>query len=365
MNALAPGTALGAYRIVRLLGRGGMGCVYEAEHVGLRARRALKVFSVESEHRDFLRRRFAVEGRILADLVHPRIVRVYDFAVDAATGAPYFAMDLVLSPDGEPQTLEDACRRGGVDEERVAGWFRDICEGLAYIHGKGVVHRDVSLDNVLVGPDGRAVITDFGIAKVTGEDYRRRFDITRTMVGRDGLGMGKGLYLAPELRNGAEATEASDAYALGVLLFRLLEGSWYAPETRLADALAGMDYNWAEVIGRLCAADPAVRLGDGGMAALAVLLRPVAPDDGPRPGNWGAWLKLAVAACVGALALGLVLWLMRRGDGGVPAPVPPPSATIHEIVRHEVTNQVHQIVRHDVTNKVWQVIPVPGRVAEP
>jgi len=271
---LQPGQVLGAYRIVRPLGEGGMGRVYEAEHVGLKVRRALKVFSSESKHSEFLRKRFVAEGRMLADLHHPRVVRVYDFALDEATGAPYFAMDLVVSPLGVAQTLEDACRNG-VDEDQVASWFRDICEGLGYIHSKGVVHRDVSLDNILIGRDGHAVISDFGIAKITGEDYRRQIDVTVTMalpVGEK-LSMGKGLYMAPELKKGSEATPASDAYAVGVLLFRLLAGSWYTPETKLEDMLAGMEYNWAETISRLCAVDPRDRLPPEGVSAAAAGLR--------------------------------------------------------------------------------------------
>ena len=274
-ETLAAGSVLGSYRIIRLLGEGGMGCVYEAEHVGLKVRRALKVFSTESEHGDFLRKRFVAEGRILADLQHPRIVRVYDFAVDEATGTPYFAMDLVVSPTGEPQTLEQACR-DGVDEEQVAGWFRDICEGLGYIHGKGIVHRDISLDNILIDPEGRAVLTDFGIAKITGESYRRKIDVTVTMVlSGEKLRMGKGLYMAPELKSGAPATMASDAYAVGVIVFRLLAGAWYTPHARLEDALAGLEcYDWSACLKGLLAKDPAQRVSlDEAVAALAPFRR--------------------------------------------------------------------------------------------
>jgi len=265
MEAFQPGCCLGAYRILRSLGEGGMGCVYEAEHVELKVRRALKVFSTGSEYSEILRKKFVQEGRMLADLQHPRIVRVYDFALDEETGTPYFAMDLVVSPSGVPQTLEDACS-DGFDEERVAGWFHDICEGLAYIHSKGVVHRDIALDNILIDGDGRAVLTDFGIARITGEAYRRKIDVTVTMPLPTGekLCMGKGLYMAPEVQDGADATPASDAYAVGVLLFRLLAGSWYTPDTRLEGALAGFDrYDWVPCLSSLLSADPAQRIPNG------------------------------------------------------------------------------------------------------
>ena len=237
MEALQPGQRIGAYKILRQLGVGGMGQVYEAEHVALGVRRALKVFSTVSEHSEFLRKRFVAEGRILADLQHPRIVRVYDLVVDEDSGMAYFEMDLVLSPNGQPRTLADE-QREGVGEEKIAGWFKDICEGLAYIHSQGVVHRDISLDNILIGPDGHAVITDFGIAKIIDDSYRKKIDVTVTMVYKDGseMRMGKGLYMAPELKKqDGRASFASDAWAVGVLLFRMLSGSWYDVGTHLED----------------------------------------------------------------------------------------------------------------------------------
>ena len=271
---LRPGQRIGAYRIVRQLGVGGMGQVYEAEHVALGVRRALKVFSTESEHSEFLRKRFVAEGRILADLQHPRIVRVYDLVVDEDSGMAYFEMDLVLSPDGQPRTLADELQ-DGVDEEKIVGWFRDICEGLAYIHSQGVVHRDISLDNILIGRDGRAVITDFGIAKIIDDSYRRKIAVTATMVFKDGseVRIGKERYMAPELKKpNGRASFATDAWALGVLLFRMLSGSWYDVGTRLEDWHADLKYDWHPVLLRLFNPEPKMRLGEGGVAALPTLL---------------------------------------------------------------------------------------------
>ena len=275
MEPFRPGQRIGAYRIIRRLGVGGMGQVYEAEHVALGVKRALKVFSTVSEHSEFLRKRFIAEGRILADLRHPRIVRVYDLVVDEDSGTAYFEMDLVLSPNGQPRTLADELR-DGIGEEKIVGWFKDICEGLAYIHSQGVVHRDISLDNILIGPDGHAVITDFGIAKIVDDSYRKKIDVTVTMVSMDGyeVRMGKGLYMAPELKEeDGKATFASDAYAVGVILFRLLSGSWYDVGTHLEDWLADFEYDWHPVIAQLCNVDPEKRLGEGGIAALPMLLK--------------------------------------------------------------------------------------------
>jgi len=274
MDALQPGQVLGSFRIVRQLGAGGMGTVYEAEHLRLPVRRALKVFSSESVHVALLRKRFLAEGKILSSLQHPRIVRVYDLIVDDETGLAYFEMDLVCSPDGEPQTLAQAHERG-VGEDEIKTWFEDVCEGLAYIHSKGVIHRDISADNILIGPDGHAVISDFGIAKIIDEEYRKKIDVTVTMVTPNGIEfrMGKERYMSPELKaKNGKASFASDAWALGVTFFWMLSGSWYDVGTRLEDSLAIFDYNWAPVIAQLCNKNPTDRLPEGGIGNIPKLL---------------------------------------------------------------------------------------------
>ena len=271
---LRPGQRIDAYRIVRQLGVGGMGQVYEAEHVALGVRRALKVFSTESRHFEFLRKRFVAEGRILAGLQHSRIVRVYNLILDENSGKAYFEMDLVLSPDGEPRTLADELQ-DGADEEKIVGWFEDICEGLAYIHSRGIVHRDISLDNILIGRDGRAVITDFGIAKIIDDQYRKKIGVTATTVYKDGseVRIGKERYMAPELKKpNGRASFDTDAWALGVLLFRMLSGSWYDVGTRLEDWHADLKYDWSPIIAQLCNVKPEKRLGKGGVRSLMALL---------------------------------------------------------------------------------------------
>lgn len=309
MRTLAPDSRLGAYRIVRLLGKGGMAAVYEAVHEQLGTRVALKVFATEdTANLAFKRKRFLAEGKVLARLSHPRIVHVYDLAVDQETGTPYFSMDLVLSPSGNPQTLEDA-RLAGVDEHRVAGWLADLCEGLAYIHGEGVVHRDVKLENVLIGPDGRAVLSDFGISRIFDKSLREQIDLTMVTIVDDGatpFRLGTGHYMAPELKKPvpASATPASDAWALGVLVFRLLTGIWYEQGTKVLDMLAGYDLAWPAVMERLCAERPADRLPEGGIMDVPGLLS----VPGGEAGFWARWKFLVIAAALAlAVAVAAVL----------------------------------------------------------
>ena len=100
---LTTGQQIGTYRIVRLLGKGGMGAVYEVEHMQLGVHYALKTFTLEEGHVEVLKNKFLTEGKVLARLHDPRLVRVFDLNFDETTGMPYFVMDLVLSEDGKPR----------------------------------------------------------------------------------------------------------------------------------------------------------------------------------------------------------------------------------------------------------------------
>ena len=214
---------IGEYEVVRLLGKGGMSEVYEVENVRLGSRHALKLFTYEKDDPE-IRERFQVEGKLLARLSHPRIVKVTDFGVETSSvpsassptgaGRPYFVMDLVLDTRGSVRALSDV-EPGTVDEETVGKWYDDLREGLAYIHANGVVHRDLKLQNVLIGPDGHAVLTDFGISKIFDAkgDGVKIVDTVNTIVKlREGrsLVMGSLGYMAPELEMGVAASPQSD-----------------------------------------------------------------------------------------------------------------------------------------------------------
>ena len=301
-------SVLGPYRVVRLLGRGGMGAVYEAEHVQLRVRRALKVFA-RSGGED-LRRRFLAEGRLLARLDHPRLVRVHDLGVDADAGLVWFAMDLVLDAAGRPCTLEDLRRAGAVSEEDAARWFADLCAALAYVHGMGVAHRDVKLENALVGADGHVVLSDFGISRVLDPDLRSAAGLsaTATFAGPAALRplLGTLGYLAPEIKAGAAATPAADLYALGVLMFRLLTGIWYEPGTDALALLEPFELAWEDALVPLLAEDPAARALPSG---------PPGPKSAPaaRPRAVRIAWTLAAAAALALLAGGAA-WLWLRAS---------------------------------------------------
>ena len=248
---------IGNYDVVRLLGKGGMSEVYEAENPRLGTRHAIKLFAYEKDDPE-VRRRFEAEGRLLAKLSHPRIVKVTDFGTDKETGKPYFVM--VLDESGQPKSLSDV-EPGSVDEETIGKWYDDLREGLAYIHSKGVVHRDLKLQNVLVGPDGHAVLTDFGVSKVfdSAGDGHTVVDVVNTIVKmREGrsLVMGSIGYMAPELEMGVAASPQSDWYALGVIVYRLLTGTWCDARTDVIANLETYDPVWRRILPKLLHANP-------------------------------------------------------------------------------------------------------------
>lgn len=250
---------IGRYETVRLLGNGGMSDVYEVVDPRLESRHALKLFS-KAESDSESRERFLAEGRLLAKLNHPRIVKVTDFGVDEASGRPYFVMELVLNAEGVKQSLDEV-PAGSADEEMIGRWYDDLREGLAYIHGMGVVHRDLKLQNVLIGPDGHAVLTDFGISRIFDAkgDGNRVIDTVQTIVRmREGrsLIMGSIGYMAPELEMGVVATPASDWYALGVIVYKLLTGTWCDARTDVLETLSTYDPVWRRIIPKLLHANP-------------------------------------------------------------------------------------------------------------
>ena len=319
---LGEGTVLGGYRIIRSLGSGGMGRVYEAEHIALGVRRALKVFSSSSRHAEELASGFVAEGRVLANLAHDRVVRVHDLVVDGKTGLSYFAMDLVLSPDGTPRTLEDE-RRSGLDEERAADVFADICEGLDYIHSRGLVHCDLKLENMLVGPDGHVVISDFGISRIFGEDLRGKVRPAGGKTSDRGVVLGgTPRYIAPELLadTGAEPGPESDAWSLGVMMFRLLTGFWFddAVREKCLALLREFDMPWREVVAGLCSADPKSRMPNGGLTAWARLLRGASR-------RRRAGLATACAAVSAAALAAAAYFALPRNDSSVGCTLRPDS----------------------------------------
>jgi len=286
---------VGGCRIVRLLGKGGMAEVYEVEHTALGVRRAMKVFRAEGERAELLRSRFLAEGRLLARLDHPRLVKVYDCDVDEASGVSYLTMDLVVGTDGEPHTLSSLHKDRAIAESQLLAWYGDLADALAYIHSAGVVHRDIKPSNILIDSDGHAVLADFGVSRISDDALRKEISAEATMATDAATAarivFGTANYLAPEVQSGRAATPAADIYALGVTLFRLLTGVWYEPDSNALDLLDGYDKVWRGIFPALLAESPADR-------SLPVPRR--------RLSGRLVWMSAVIAA---ALALAAAVWL--------------------------------------------------------
>ena len=321
-----PGHKIGAYRIIRLLGEGGMGAVYEVEHEQLGVHYALKSFTLENGYVDVLKNKFLAEGKILARLHDPHLVRVFDLSFDETTGTPYFVMDLVLSEDGRPHTLLDV-KTEEIDEDCILGWFAELASAIDYIHEQGIVHRDIKLGNVLLSSSGHVVLSDFGISRIFSERLRSDVKAVNTIASdattADHLVMGTRGYMAPEVAWGGEATPASDSYSLGVMFVYLLTGIWYEPNSKVFKLLETFEYRWIDVLPRLLSVNPAERPTNLSELVETLQRAPVADQEkaetseAPPHRKRGVVLALAGAA---AAAVTVAVVVAFRSDTKQPPP---------------------------------------------
>jgi non-specific serine/threonine protein kinase len=204
---LAPGAQVAGYRIAGLLGQGGMGFVYEAEHAVLGRKAALKTLLPDLVDDADFRTRFIAESQTVAALDHPSIIPIYD--AGEADGVVYIAMRYVGGGD-----LHQLLESGSLEPERAVTILEQVAAGLDAAHANDLVHRDVKPGNVLIESSGRVYLTDFGIAK-----RARSRGVTKT-----GFFVGTLDYAAPEQIRGELVGAPADIYALGCLLFECLTG---------------------------------------------------------------------------------------------------------------------------------------------
>ncbi|MEZ5559744.1 MAG: protein kinase [Pseudomonadales bacterium] len=208
------GQVFGAYRVVRELGRGGMGAVYLAERADREFSKfvALKLIKRGMDS-DALIERFRAERQILANLDHPNIARLLDGGT-APDGRPYLVMEYV---EGSP--IDEYCAQHALDLEARLALFRRVCAAVVHAHQHLVVHRDLKPSNILVTREGAPKLLDFGLARVLSTDDAR----TSAVTAAAGRFFTPG-YASPEHVRGLPATTLSDVYSLGAVLYRLLCG---------------------------------------------------------------------------------------------------------------------------------------------
>jgi len=220
---MATETIIGSYRIEERIGRGGMGVVYRGQHTKLPREVAIKSINPRAGDHDLraLRHRFEREAYIQSQLDHPGIVKIYDYIVAEQTY--YIVMEYV-----EGRSLAQLLKQEGgpLKSERALNLFDQILTAVVYAHTftyqdqdggthRGIIHRDLKPPNILVTPDDKIKITDFGIVKVVGAETTDTF----------GAAYGSPRYVSPEQAEGLEVDQRSDIYSLGVILYEMLTGA--------------------------------------------------------------------------------------------------------------------------------------------
>ncbi|HJS73747.1 MAG TPA: protein kinase [Vicinamibacteria bacterium] len=214
--SLAPGTRLGSYEIVSLLGHGGMGDVYRARDLKLGREVALKVLSPDLSRDSERLRRFEQEARAASSLSHPNIVHIYD--VGESEGLRFIAMELA-----EGDTLRRALAQGPLEPERLLSLARQLADGVAKAHAAGIVHRDLKPENVMVSEDDMVKILDFGLAKLAAPAF---VDSEMATVARTqhGVLIGTVEYMSPEQASGKSADSRADQFSLGLIFYEMATG---------------------------------------------------------------------------------------------------------------------------------------------
>jgi serine/threonine-protein kinase len=319
------GRQLGGYALERLLGQGGFSWVFAARHAegGVGAVKVLKPrYAADPQ----FAARFRNEAKVASELTHPRIVRIHTVGTEGDLS--YFAMDLY--PDSLGSILE---REGPLAEARILSVAIDIADALSYAHAAGVVHRDIKVDNILIGADGGAVLTDFGIARAAGQATSTGVNMT----------IGTPHYVSPEQAQGRPLDGRSDLYALGVTLYKAATGElpfrstdWFElarmhvedapapPTARRAD----LSHKLERVILRCLAKHPDDRYPSAGEMAADLreivaghrltrdipmpTLRTTAQRDAGRSGRPNRWITRIGAVMLVVLVALLMVMLARR-----------------------------------------------------
>lgn len=320
------GKRLGAYRLDRLLGRGGMGAVYLASRDDgeFDKRVAIKVIN-PSAATPALLKRFRVERQILASIEHPHIARLLDGGT-AAGGLPFFVMEYV-----EGETLARVLARGPLPLSRALEVAAALADVLALIHAKGLVFRDLKPSNVMIDTQSRLKLLDFGIAKITRGDVGEPPD-HQTRAG--GI-VGTPRYMSPEQARGEPAEASSDVFSFGVVLFEALTGQLpfdsAARRSRYRDGIStdtralpgSFPRPVRELVDRCLRDAPEERYASGAelAAAVSAIVKGASGEVKRASGLRYMWLAVAAAITLVAIWLG---WTGRNGQGGAP---PAPSAS--------------------------------------
>lgn len=274
----------GAYAVERLIGRGGMGAVYQGIQLSLKRPVAIKLMRQDQGADERFRLRFQREALLLASLDHPGIVKVIDCG-EAGPDLLYIVMELV---DGV--NLMDVIRSGGVSEKRALDIVGQVCAALRFAHESGIVHRDIKPSNILLARDGRVRIADFGLA----------MPLDPAAAEREESGIGTPVYAAPEqMRADGQVDQRADLYAVGVMIYQMLTGALPRDGWKPPSQLVEVDPAWDRIVSKAMESRPDDRFsGAGAMEEMLSRITPVGSERIRRRRLLPVWLSAAAVVVV-------------------------------------------------------------------
>ena len=315
------GRTIGPYRVLDVIGRGGMGVVYVAEDTRLGRRVALKAlppdYTTDQTRRERLRR----EARAAAALTHPSIATIY--ALEEIGDALFIVSELV-----QGRTLREELRAGPLPADQLHSTLLDIADALAAAHAQGIVHRDLKPENVMRAPNGRVKILDFGLARWAA----RGSGITVTQLTQAGGAVGTPGYMAPEQLSGGTIDARTDIFAFGVLASELATGEHpFGPDSaamlrRMTELMEGRPVSgsgsWSsplieQIVRRCMRASPDERYASGAelVAALRTAISGPMPAAPPPSSSLWWWQFHQAAMAVVLAAMPAIAWFLRPAIG--------------------------------------------------
>ncbi len=324
MNLPVSDFEISGYRLVRLLGQGGMATVYLALQTSLGRQVAIKVLASERTPSEDVVKRFSQEARVIARLDHPHIVSIYEIG-RTSSGQLYYTMPYLTNGDLAARDLRE-------DQGAIVTVMRALLQALAYAHEQGIVHRDVKPENVLFDKLDRPLLADFGIALATRSGIR---------VTREGAAIGSSGYMSPEQSRSHAIDGRSDLYSLGVVSYEMLTGELpFSGTDPLAVALAHVENpvprlpptrrHWQALLDKALAKDPDERYQsaaeflaalDDVQAQIEGRVPPAAASSpkAPRRLPWADWSRNAWAAVASVVVLLLFsAWMLWHGPAAPP-----------------------------------------------
>jgi serine/threonine-protein kinase len=353
--SLTPGTRLGSYEILSLLGAGGMGEVYRAQDSKLKRLVAVKILQDSTDSSRERLFRFEREAELLASLNHTNIAIVHDF--EEFDGRRILVMELV-----EGETLAQCLERGPLPIGEALAVARQLAEALEAAHQKGIIHRDLKPANIKILPGGKVKILDFGLAKIYKKETPSISDSKSTMLrSNDGVIVGTPAYMSPEQSRGNSVDKRTDIWAFGCVVYEMLSGKRAFAGGNVSDTIASVlreDPDWNALpsatprrirllLQRCLRKEPSQRLHDAGDARIEIDDTDAAAatnEAASPPVTRRAVSAILIGFLVAAIFGAGVWWVLKRSSAGKGTPLhlsielPYPTLTILNInASHRMT----------------------------